>query len=358
MTDAVSSFDFVHHPGWQEYFSRLEGFSAHGPTPSQLLKLQRKWYKQHIDPSYEAPAAAAAAPTTTTDAPSSSSSPSPSSSSSKAHHPRRRRTPAPRADSTNNGGSSSAGSASSGSSTAAPAARRSLVQFAIANKLQLIAWIANLLCLINVLAFIVPIGMDPSPISYYKVFRRGAVAYIVMLYQRHGLVFSRNYLNSIIPDENFAYIMYCVVFSFADVHAAAVLPMAIFALYGFATFTPNVASAILPQNLRSTIVPRIRGLVARLTAVGDQAKIAAARLELILVPILFIGLFSGEFLPLISYANFLNLRYVQSAHTRRLLSDLKILGFQLTGHPRCPPIIGAAFVKLVGLLERMDPNRR
>ena len=55
------------------------------------------------------------------------------------------------------------------------------------------------------------------------------------------------------------------------------------------------------------------------------------------------------------YTNLLNLRYVQSVHLRRVLSDLKAIGFRLTAHPRCPSLARVGWTKFVQLLERFNP---
>mmetsp|Transcript_14911 Transcript_14911/g.21696 ORF Transcript_14911/g.21696 Transcript_14911/m.21696 type:complete len:288 (+) Transcript_14911:1-864(+) len=43
------AFDFANNPNWRAYYDQVHG----NPTPQQLERIKKKWYKRHIDPDFD-----------------------------------------------------------------------------------------------------------------------------------------------------------------------------------------------------------------------------------------------------------------------------------------------------------------
>mmetsp|Transcript_4489 Transcript_4489/g.6944 ORF Transcript_4489/g.6944 Transcript_4489/m.6944 type:complete len:340 (-) Transcript_4489:195-1214(-) len=318
---SFATFDFSKDEGWQRYKRNV--FIPPGKDEAAVLqKLQQKYYKQNIDPSYEIKDVPLSSSAGSSDSrPSSSAGPQSSPQSNQTHAPRQQ-----------------SGSAVGAFST--------MFGQSFTNTLFVII---NLSIVVHSILFLLPFFGPSQSVRFYRKALFGAMAlYALVLLQKFGLpklsslrkIFDPMVSRRFFTDSNAQYLLMSGFFISARPSFLPLVPVATAALFQVAIYVRD--------NFRNTKLYRSYGFAVEFVISHmNQLLHAIAVCEATTAVMLMMELITPrrQLLLVFMYMQFLVLRYQTSSFSRaavdRIAGQMDFLGC----HPMCPAIIKGVYMR-------------
>eukprot|EP00307_Rebecca_sp_RCC1486_P011985 CAMPEP_0119410982 /NCGR_PEP_ID=MMETSP1335-20130426/3849_1 /TAXON_ID=259385 /ORGANISM="Chrysoculter rhomboideus, Strain RCC1486" /LENGTH=359 /DNA_ID=CAMNT_0007435589 /DNA_START=1 /DNA_END=1080 /DNA_ORIENTATION=+ len=195
--------------------------------------------------------------------------------------------------------------------------------------------------------------------SYRVALLASAVKHGRALLAKHGglsfALFKK--AKELLNDDNWHYVALCMMFILWKPVPFAIVPMA---AYAVGTILPTVDRSMvdrLPSSMQGFARPKLEFMLSH---EGQQAICAfASTAEVMIVPMLFIGLLQGlrNVVILIMYCHFLSWRYNANAWTKQAVWALSENLGNLAHHRYAPRLLGILFDKCKQLIVALNKPR-
>ncbi|XP_033222426.1 Krueppel homolog 2 [Belonocnema kinseyi] len=232
-----------------------------------------------------------------------------------------------------------------------------LKQHVIEHKISCGLWALRLLAMLFTLFYFIPLFGNPYNI-YYKVLICNSAINALRLHQRMPPIqFTSAFFAELSMEDSFHYLFYASVFLYASPIALVLLPIFLFALLHFASYSLTLLDC-LGQNrmwawrLMISLVEFQSGNILRFIAM----------IEIILLPISIFLVFSGRagLLTPFIYYHFLSLRLKsrRNPYTRNVFYEIRNAISAVAAKPSVPAIIRRLLTYFLQVVQVMEPVRQ
>uniref|UniRef100_A0A8R1DJS9 Transmembrane protein 33 homolog n=1 Tax=Caenorhabditis japonica TaxID=281687 RepID=A0A8R1DJS9_CAEJA len=242
------------------------------------------------------------------------------------------------------------------SSNATPQTYSSISQYVSAHTMECVMFAARVLTVFFALNYMIPfIGFIPPHSAYYKLFTASAATFALRLHTRiqGRLALNAQFLQTLVVEDAFHYLIYSVVFLMAAPVSMAALPVTIYAALHSSTFFVKI--------MRSTghNLPLLQKIEQFNTAQTQNALGIIACSEIFLVPLLVSLIFSGKGTLLLPFAyyRFLSLRYAsrRNPSTRQAFYQMRVSLENVAQSTSCPGPVRGFIHRAIGFISSRAP---
>ncbi|NP_001335544.1 Transmembrane protein 33 [Caenorhabditis elegans] len=222
--------------------------------------------------------------------------------------------------------------------------------------MECVLFAARVLTVFFALNYMIPfIGLVPAHSAYYKIFAASAATFALRLHTRIQGQFALNaqFIQRLIIEDSFHYLVYSVVFLMAAPVSMAALPVTIYAALHACTFMTKI---LRETGHTSSIIPKLEQFTAHQT---QNALGIIACSEIFLVPLLVSLIFSGKgslLLPF-AYYRFLSLRYAsrRNPSTRQAFAQMRGSLQNVAMSSSCPRPISSLIYRAIDFISARAP---
>jgi len=223
-------------------------------------------------------------------------------------------------------------------------------------KIDTAMWVTRFATIIFGFLFLVPLPLFGYPANfYYKAMMAAAATSALRLHQRLPVVqFNRMFLANLVLEDSFHYLCYAVIFIMTYPMTLAILPVLLFAVLHFASFSLTLLDQL---GRHSGWIGRIFISLVEFQAVTILRLAASA--EIMIFPFIVFYTFGGKlsiFTPVLYY-RFLTFRYAsrRNHYTRTMFSEFRMQFEALANSPKCPAMISNLLRQGIGFVSRLAP---
>jgi len=258
-----------------------------------------------------------------------------------------------------NPGSSSSGSGS-GSADAPPSQINQPLQWQAAveviksRKIDAALWFTRFLTIIFSVLYLLPI-FGPGITFYHRAFLANAATSALRLHQRLPRVtLSRQFMAQLIAEDSCHYLFYSLIFIYCSPITLAILPVLLFAVLHFASFSLVLLDAL---GRNAAWIGRVFISLIEFQTVTILRLAAGAEIFTMAFVVAYTLMGRASLLTPFIYYRFLTLRYAsrRNHYTRTMFQELKMTAERLAYHPRCPAIVGTITNKAINLISSLAP---
>ncbi|EDV20572.1 expressed hypothetical protein [Trichoplax adhaerens] len=227
-------------------------------------------------------------------------------------------------------------------------------EFLTQNKLQTCMWISRIVTVWSCIFYILPIT-GIQLVHYRRAIMCGAITSSIRTYQRSPpFQMSREYLNQLVREDSFHYLLFCFLFMAHMPITPVLFPVGIFALLHACTFTTTLLNLTSPGSFQM-----LRGLTSYVHQKQQMLMMFAASTEVILMPMVIFQLFSGGgsiLLPFVYY-RFLCMRYTsqRNPYSRQVFYQYRLAIEYLTSRPSCPAFLRTFGYRFINFVNKLCP---
>ncbi|XP_076049827.1 transmembrane protein 33-containing Krueppel homolog 2 [Oratosquilla oratoria] len=224
----------------------------------------------------------------------------------------------------------------------------------MANLVDTALWATRLLTLVFCLLYLLPI-VGNSASSYQKALMSNAATSALRLHQRIPSVqFSREFLAQLLLEDSAHYLLYSVVFMYTSPITMVLVPVFLFALLHFASYSLALLDVLGQNNALAS-----RFLISLVEYQQRNILRGAAFVEIFLMPLVVVSLFLGRvtLLTPFLYYRFLFLRYSsrRNPYTRTMFYELRISAEYAINKPGVPSFLRNGVLRAISFLSGIAP---
>jgi len=232
-----------------------------------------------------------------------------------------------------------------------------LMRHCQANKIEVGLWATRLLTVVFALAYFLPIFGNHPFSAYYKALMANAATSALRLHQRLPRVsFSREFASTLFLEDSAHYLIFSMMFLFAEPVTVALGPVVLFAVLHLASYSLTLLDCLGTDN-QSWWLGRMLVSLAELQSRSILRMVAFS--EIFLMPLTVILVFTGR-VSLVTpfmYYRFLGLRYTsrRNPYTRSIFYELRISLEQTAASPSVPQFARNLIHKGIGVVSNFAP---
>lgn len=252
------------------------------------------------------------------------------------------------------------GSSSSSSSPPPPPAQSSALQWQAAveivksRKVDAALWFTRFLTIIFSVFYLLPI-FGPGITFYHRAFLANAATSALRLHQRLPRVtLSRQFMAQLIAEDSCHYLFYSLIFIYCSPITLAILPVLLFAVLHFASFSLTLLDAL---GRNAAWIGRVFISLIEFQTVTILRLAAGAEIFTMIFVLAYTLMGRASLLTPFIYYRFLTLRYAsrRNHYTRTMFQELKMTAERLACHPQCPALVASMTHRAIGLIGQLAP---
>ncbi|KAB7506599.1 Krueppel-like protein 2 [Armadillidium nasatum] len=226
--------------------------------------------------------------------------------------------------------------------------------YALEHKIDIALWATRALTLLFCFSYILPIFGSASS-SYQKALMSNAASSALRLHQRiPSIQFTRESFVTLIMEDSAHYLFYSIIFMYSAPITMVLVPIFLFALLHFASFTLRLLD-ILGRN--NALLSRF--LISLVEFQQRNMLRGAAFVEIFLMPLAVVSVFMGRvsLLTPVLYYRFLSMRYSsrRNAYTRTMFYELRMSATYAVDRPGVPQFIRSFVHKIITFTSSLAP---
>jgi hypothetical protein len=229
------------------------------------------------------------------------------------------------------------------------------IQVIQAKKIDTALWVTRLLTIIFSLLYLLPI-FGPGITFYHRAFLANAATSALRLHQRLPRVtFTREFLAQLISEDSCHYLFYSLIFIYCAPITLAILPVLLFAVLHFASFSLTLLDAL---GRNSAWIGRLFISLIEFQTVTILRMAAGAEIFTMVFVIAYTLMGRASLLTPFIYYRFLTLRYAsrRNHYTRTMFWELRMTAERIAASPNCPKFLGAVIHKSIGFISQLAPQ--
>jgi hypothetical protein len=249
---------------------------------------------------------------------------------------------------------SSSDSTSSAPPTQQPLKWQDAVEVIRQRKVDAALWVTRFLTIIFSVLYLLPI-FGPGVTFYHRAFLANAATSALRLHQRLPRVsFTREFMAQLISEDSCHYLFYSLIFIYCAPITLAILPVLLFAVLHFASFSLTLLDAL---GRNSAWIARLFISLIEFQTVTILRMAAGAEIFTMVFVIAYTFMGRASLLTPFIYYRFLTLRYAsrRNHYSRTMFYELKITAERIAASPKCPGILSATVHRAIGFISQLAP---
>merc|ERR1712038_1711086 len=232
-----------------------------------------------------------------------------------------------------------------------------LIRHCQGHKIQIGLWATRIMTVAFALAYFLPIFGNHPFSSYYKALMSNAATSALRLHQRLPRVsFTREFAATLFLEDSAHYLIYSIMFLFAEPVTVALGPVVLFAVLHLASYSLTLLDC-LGTNNQNWWLGRMLISLAELHSRSILRMVAFS--EIFLMPLTVILVFTGR-VSLVTpfmYYRFLGLRYSsrRNPYTRSIFYELRMSLEQTSQSPSVPQFARNLIYKGIAIASSLAP---
>jgi len=232
-----------------------------------------------------------------------------------------------------------------------------LVRHCKAHKIEVGLWATRLLTVVFAVAYFLPVFGNHPFSAYYKALMANAATSALRLHQRLPRVsFTREFAGTLFLEDSAHYLIFSLMFLFAEPVTVALGPVVLFAVLHLASYSLTLLDC-LGTNNQNWWLGRMLISLAELHSRSILRMVAFS--EVFLMPLTVILVFTGR-VSLVTpfmYYRFLGLRYTsrRNPYTRSIFYELRMSLEQSAANPSLPQFVRNVIFKGIGVVSNLAP---
>lgn len=248
----------------------------------------------------------------------------------------------------------------SSSSTSPPPPQPSSLQWQAAvdviqaRKIDAALWFTRFLTIVFSVLYLLPI-FGPGITFYHRAFLANAATSALRLHQRLPRVtFSREFMVQLISEDSCHYLFYSLIFIYCAPITLAILPVLLFAVLHFASFSLTLLDAL---GRNAAWIGRVFISLIEFQTVTILRLAAGAEIFTMVFVIAYTLMGRASLLTPFIYYRFLTLRYAsrRNHYTRTMFYELRITAERLASSGKCPGFLALAIHRVIGIISHLAP---
>lgn len=224
----------------------------------------------------------------------------------------------------------------------------------LAHKIDVLLWATRVATILFTVGYILPIFGNPHN-SYYKALMASAATSALRLHQRLPQVqFNREFLGLFLSEDAAHYLIFCVLFLYAAPITLVLVPVFLFALLHFASYTLTLLDTLGQNSWWGA-----RMLISLVELQSRNILRLAAFQEVFLLPFTVMMIFAGKtnLVTPFLYYRFLSLRYQsrRNPYCRTICHELRMSLEALAYSPKCPGWAKNIIYKAISMATSLGP---
>lgn len=224
----------------------------------------------------------------------------------------------------------------------------------LAHKIDVLLWATRVATILFTVGYILPIFGNPHN-SYYKALMASAATSALRLHQRLPQVqFNREFLGLFLSEDAAHYLIFCVLFLYAAPITLVLVPVFLFALLHFASYTLTLLDTLGQNSWWGA-----RMLISLVELQSRNILRLAAFQEVFLLPFTVMMIFAGKtnLVTPFLYYRFLSLRYQsrRNPYCRTICHELRMSLEALAYSPKCPGWAKNIIYKAISVATSLGP---
>jgi len=224
----------------------------------------------------------------------------------------------------------------------------------LAHKIDVLLWATRVATILFTVGYILPIFSNPYN-SYYKALMATAATSALRLHQRLPQVqFNRQFLGLFLSEDAAHYLIFCVLFLYAAPITLVLVPVFLFALLHFASYTLTLLDTLGQNSWWGA-----RMLISLVELQSRNILRLAAFQEVFLLPFTVMMIFAGKtnLVTPFLYYRFLSLRYQsrRNPYCRTICHELRMSLEALAYSPKCPGWAKNIIYKAISVATSLGP---
>jgi len=224
----------------------------------------------------------------------------------------------------------------------------------LAHKIDVLLWATRVATILFTVGYILPILGNPYN-SYYKALMATAATSALRLHQRLPQVqFNRQFLGLFLSEDAAHYLIFCVLFLYAAPITLVLVPVFLFALLHFASYTLTLLDTLGQNSWWGA-----RMLISLVELQSRNILRLAAFQEVFLLPFTVMMIFAGKtnLVTPFLYYRFLSLRYQsrRNPYCRTICHELRMSLEALAYSPKCPGWAKNIIYKAISVATSLGP---
>ena len=225
----------------------------------------------------------------------------------------------------------------------------------IAHKVEFGLWATRLMTIFFCFNYFIPLFTGNAYQCFYKALMANAATSALRLHQRLPRVsLTREFLAQLLAEDSAHYLVYSLIFLYAQPMTIALLPCALFAVLHAASYSLTLLD-LLGQNSWWGA----RMLISLVELQSRNILRMAAFSEIFLMPLVVLFVFFGR-VSLVTpfmYYRFLGLRYAsrRNPYTRSMFHELRLALEEVARNPRFPEGARNLVHKFIEMVSRFAP---
>lgn len=224
----------------------------------------------------------------------------------------------------------------------------------LAHKIDVLLWATRVATILFTVGYILPIFGNPYN-SYYKALMASAATSALRLHQRLPQVqFNREFLGLFLSEDAAHYLIFCVLFLYAAPITLVLVPVFLFALLHFASYTLTLLDTLGQNSWWGA-----RMLISLVELQSRNILRLAAFQEVFLLPFTVMMIFAGKtnLVTPFLYYRFLSLRYQsrRNPYCRTICHELRMSLESLAYSPKCPGWAKNIIYKAISVATSLGP---
>jgi len=224
----------------------------------------------------------------------------------------------------------------------------------LAHKIDVLLWATRVATILFTVGYILPIFGNPYN-SYYKALMASAATSALRLHQRLPQVqFNREFLGLFLSEDAAHYLIFCVLFLYAAPITLVLVPVFLFALLHFASYTLTLLDTLGQNSWWGA-----RMLISLVELQSRNILRLAAFQEVFLLPFTVMMIFAGKtnLVTPFLYYRFLSLRYQsrRNPYCRTICHELRMSLESLACSPKCPGWAKNIIYKAISVATSLGP---
>jgi len=221
-------------------------------------------------------------------------------------------------------------------------------------KIDFALWLTRLVTVIFSCLYLLPI-FGPGITFYYRAFIANAATSALRLHQRlPAISLTREFFMQLISEDSCHYLFYSLIFIYCSPITLAILPVLLFAVLHFASFSLTLLDAL---GRNSAWIGRVFISLVEFQTITILRMAAAAEIFTMLFVCTYAILGRASLLTPFIYYRFLTLRYAsrRNHYTRTMFYELRMAAERVAISPKCPGVVASIIRRVIGIISQLAP---
>jgi hypothetical protein len=229
------------------------------------------------------------------------------------------------------------------------------VRVVTTRKVDAALWVTRLMTIVFSTLYILPLFGNPLNF-YYKAFLANAATSALRLHQRVPVVaFNRVFMTQLLLEDSCHYLFYSLIFIYCSPITLAIMPILLFAVLHFASFSLTLLDAM---GRNSIWIARVFITMVEFQTVTILRMAAGAEIFTMQFTIIYALIGRASLLTPFIYYRFLTLRYSsrRNHYTRTMFRELRVYCERVAMSPKCPAFVANLINKSIDIVSRFAPE--